>query len=83
MLENGKMPYIQCVSDYLKAEADAGYLTLEDSQRAARQFLAMIADQLFWPPLLMPDFQVSDGEAKRAVEEALLTILARHAVSKR
>ncbi len=83
MLENGKMPYIQRVSDYLKAEADAGHLTLEDSQRAARQFLAMIADQLFWPPLLMPDFQVSDGEAKRAVEEALFTILARHAVSNR
>ncbi|HEY0264264.1 MAG TPA: TetR/AcrR family transcriptional regulator [Granulicella sp.] len=80
MLENGKMPYIQRVSEYLKGETAAGRLRIEDTQRAARQFLAMIADQVFWPLLLMPDFKVSDRETKRAVEEALLTILARYEV---
>ncbi len=80
MMESGKMPYIYRVSDYVKKEADSGYLKVDDPKRAARQFLAMIADQIFWPALLGADFNVSDREMKLAVDEALLTILARYGV---
>lgn len=79
-LESGKMPYIQRVSDYLNGETNARRLRIEDTRRAARQFLAMIADQVFWPAMLIRDFKVSDRETKLAVEEALLTVLARYEV---
>jgi hypothetical protein len=36
---------------FLKEEANAGRLEVHDSMRAARQFLAMISDQLFWPAI--------------------------------
>lgn len=58
-------------------EANAGRLQILDESRIARQFLAMISDQLFWPAMLTPDFSASDREAKQAVEEALLTIMSR------
>ncbi|MFT4113924.1 TetR/AcrR family transcriptional regulator [Silvibacterium sp.] len=83
MLETGKIPYILRVADYLKQERAAGRLKVEDPKRAARQFLAMIADQLFWPALLTAGFKVSDRDAKLAVDEALQTLLARHAAPAR
>lgn len=80
LLESGKMPYIQRVTDYMKREMDAGRLKTEDPKRPARQFLAMISDQVFWPALLRADFTASDRQMKVAVEEALLTVLARYGV---
>jgi TetR/AcrR family transcriptional regulator of autoinduction and epiphytic fitness len=77
MMENGKMPYIHRVSDYVKSESNAGRLKTDDPRKTARQFLAMISDQVFWPALLKADFSVSDREMKLAVDDALRTILAR------
>lgn len=79
--ERGKLPYLNRVSGYLKKEANAGRLQILDESRIARQFLAMISDQLFWPAMLTPDFSASDREAKQAVEEALLTIMSRCGVA--
>ncbi len=77
LTERGKLPYLNRVSGYMKKEANAGRLQILDESRIARQFLAMISDQLFWPAMLTPDFSASDREAKQAVEEALLTIMSR------
>jgi TetR/AcrR family transcriptional regulator, regulator of autoinduction and epiphytic fitness len=82
-MESGKMAYIRRIGDYVKGERDAGRLKTDDPKTTARQFLAMILDQVFWPAMLNADFTVSDREIKLAVEEALLTILARYEVSKR
>jgi AcrR family transcriptional regulator len=79
LLEHGKMPYLSSIRAYLDAEMKQGNLSGWDGTRAASQFFAMIADQLFWPVLLSPD---SAGTAERAddvVEEAISTILARYA----
>ena len=78
LLERGKLPYVNRVSEYVKIEMDAGNLKTADPMRAARQFLAMISDQLFWPSMLDPGFSASDQDARKAVEEAILTFMARY-----
>jgi TetR/AcrR family transcriptional regulator of autoinduction and epiphytic fitness len=47
LTERGKLPYLNRLSGYLKEEANGGRLEIHDTMRAARQFLAMISDQLF------------------------------------
>ena len=81
MMDRGKMPYIQRVTEYVQHEMAAGRLQSGDAKRAARQFLAMISDQVFWPALLKADFTVTDRETKIAVEDALRTILTRYGVT--
>jgi TetR/AcrR family transcriptional regulator, regulator of autoinduction and epiphytic fitness len=78
LIEGGKMPYFNRVTDYVRAESHAGRLKIEDPARAARQFLAIISDQVFWPALIKADFRVLDRDRKLAVEDALLTFLARY-----
>jgi TetR/AcrR family transcriptional regulator, regulator of autoinduction and epiphytic fitness len=82
-LESGKTAYLRRIGDYVQKEADAGRLNTDDPQRTARQFLAMILDQVFWPALISADFTISDREMRVAVEESLQTVLARHEVNKR
>jgi hypothetical protein len=38
----------------------------------------MIADQIFWPRLLLIDFDMDEAQMYHAIDEAVLTILARH-----
>ena len=83
MLERGKLPYLRRISEYLGAERRAGNLGTWDDSKAASQFMAIIADQLFWPVLLVPGFSVSDQEAIYAVEDAVLTIIARYMVEEK
>lgn len=80
MLESGKMPYYRRVSDYLAGEVAGGNLAIDDTQRAGRQFLAMIADQSFWPAILLPSANITDRDIEIAVDEALLTFLARYEI---
>jgi len=60
---------------------ERGRLEIHDTMRAARQFLAMISDQFFWPAMLTPDSSVSDRDTNQAVEEAVLTLMARYEVA--
>jgi hypothetical protein len=78
LFEYGKTPYINRLYTYLSEEVEAGTLQINDIPLAARQFLGMINDLLFWPGLLLIDFVVSDEEAQRIVQEAVTTILARY-----
>jgi AcrR family transcriptional regulator len=79
LFEYGKTPYINRLYTYLSEEVEAGTLQINDIPLAARQFLGMINDLLFWPGLLLIDFVVSDEETQRIVQEAVTTILARYA----
>jgi TetR/AcrR family transcriptional regulator of autoinduction and epiphytic fitness len=78
VLERGKLPYVKRVSEYLHSALNIDDLALFDETVAARQFLAIITDQLFWPVLLVPGFSVSFEDARKAVEEAVSTIMARY-----
>ena len=41
----------------------------------------MISDQFFWPAMLMPDSSASDRDTNQAVEETVLTLMARYEVA--
>ena len=44
------------------------------------QFLGMIANYVLWPRMLLLDWDPDAASVARAVEEAALTVHARHAV---
>lgn len=80
---HGKMPYFESVRSYLLAEREAGTVQIEDVELAATQFLGMISNYVFWPTLLLPDWDVSDDRVAEVVDEAVRTIAARYGVSDR
>lgn len=77
----GKMPYFESVRNYLLAEQEAGTVKVEDADLAATQFLGMISNYIFWPTLLVPDWEVSAERLAEVVEEAVRTIAARYAAA--
>lgn len=78
LYERGKKPYLDRLEAYLSAEVAAGNLEMTDVAVAARQFLGMINDVVFWPRELVVDLVVTPTEARRVVTEAVETILARY-----
>lgn len=79
--EFGKEPFLEGLRTYLAREQGEGTLVMPEVGVAAGQFLGMIADQVFWPRLLLVDFDMSEATMYRAVDEAVLTILARYRTS--
>ncbi|MFC9084250.1 TetR/AcrR family transcriptional regulator [Streptomyces sp. NPDC057062] len=79
--EHGKMPFFDTVEQYLEAEAAAGHVRLKDSTTAATQFLGMISNHVFWPRLLLVDWNPDGIDTDWVVAEAVETMLARYGVS--
>jgi AcrR family transcriptional regulator len=79
LYERGKKPYLDDLHRYLEAERAAGTLEVGDVEMAARQFLGMINDVIFWPRFLVVDLEVGDAEVRRVVSEAVETFAARYA----
>lgn len=50
---------------------------LPDGETATRQFLGMIASQVFWPRLMHGTWSITDEEVLDVVDEAARTIVAR------
>jgi len=78
---HGKMPYFESVRSYLMAEHEAGTVRVEDVDLAATQFLGMISNYVFWPTLLVPDWEVGADRVAQVVDEAVRTIAARYAAA--
>ncbi|BCJ68206.1 TetR/AcrR family transcriptional regulator [Polymorphospora rubra] len=78
--ELGKMPFFDSVCRYLRAEAAAGTVQLDDPELAATQFLGMISDYVFWPRMLLVNWAPGKAAMARVVEEAARTLQARYAV---
>ncbi|MDT8914939.1 TetR/AcrR family transcriptional regulator [Amycolatopsis sp. PS_44_ISF1] len=78
---HGKMPYFDSVRDYLLAEREAGTVRVDDVDLTATQFLGMIANYVFWPALLVPDWEVSAERVTEVVDEAVRTLAARYATT--
>ena len=74
----GTLPALDALSRYLRAEQDAGSVKTDPPEIAAAQFLGMIATAIFWPRLVHASWSIDDEETRRAVEEAVLTIVARY-----
>ncbi|GAA4866808.1 TetR/AcrR family transcriptional regulator [Actinomycetospora straminea] len=77
----GKMPFFDSVRDHLLAEQRAGTLRFSDADLVATQFLGMIANYVLWPRMLLLDWDPDAASVARAVEEAALTVHARHATA--
>ncbi len=77
-----RAPHLARLVRYLVAEHAAGTLALDEdgAATAASEFLAMLADQLFWPRLLVASLTVSGDDTSRVVARAVDMLLARYAV---
>ncbi|GAA1722274.1 TetR/AcrR family transcriptional regulator [Isoptericola hypogeus] len=69
----GTLPVLAALRRYLRAEH------VDDTDVAAPQFLGMIASAVFWPRLMHGTWSITEEETLRTVDEAALTIVARHA----
>lgn len=77
----GKLPYFESVRAYLAAEHDVGTMRIADPQTATTQFLGMVSNFAFWPRLLLPDWSPGERATRKAIDEAVSTMLARYATS--
>lgn len=77
--ERGKRPYLDRLRVYLQREIADGALAIDDLPLAKRQFLGMINDVVFWPRLMIVEFQIAPEEIAYVVDQAVETILARYA----
>ncbi|WP_204261452.1 TetR/AcrR family transcriptional regulator C-terminal domain-containing protein [Blastococcus saxobsidens] len=74
----GTLPAVVALHRYLRAEQDAGSVTVDSSETAAAQFLGMIASAIFWPRLVRPGSSIDDEGIQHAIEEAVRTMVARY-----
>jgi TetR/AcrR family transcriptional regulator, regulator of autoinduction and epiphytic fitness len=74
----GTLPALDALGRYLRAEQDAGSVKTDPPEIASAQFLGMIASAIFWPRLVHASWSIDEEETRRAVEEAVLTIVARY-----
>jgi hypothetical protein len=61
---------------YLQKESELNRFQIGDIPLAARQFLGMINDVIFWPRFLVMDLEISEEDVEHAVSEAVQTFLA-------
>lgn len=74
----GKLPFFEEVRRYFQAAADAGSLDVQDPTTAATQLLGMISNFVLWPGMFLTDWNPGAPAVAHAVEEAVLTTLARY-----
>ncbi len=81
LYERGKAPYLARLDAYLGKEVSEGRMTMPEDQRslAAREFLGMINDQLFWPRLLLASERPSQKDTQTVVASACETFRSRYA----
>lgn len=77
--DQAKGPFLTRLQDYLRTQAAAGRLVVDDVEAAANQFLAVITGQSFWPELVGRGCGGTDDDVERVVEGAVKLMLARYA----
>jgi TetR/AcrR family transcriptional regulator, regulator of autoinduction and epiphytic fitness len=78
LYRRGKEPYLKQLHVYLQREIDQYRYQIQNIPLAARQFLGMINDVIFWPRFLVMGLKISDAEVESVVTEAVKTFLARY-----
>jgi TetR/AcrR family transcriptional regulator, regulator of autoinduction and epiphytic fitness len=76
-LDFGTLPALVALGRYLRAEQDARLVTVDSPEIAATQFLGMIATAIFWPRLVHATWSIDEEGTRRAIEEAVRTMVAR------
>jgi TetR/AcrR family transcriptional regulator, regulator of autoinduction and epiphytic fitness len=77
--ERAKGPFLQRLEDYLRAQAKAGRVVIDNAGAASNQFLGVITGQSFWPELIGRGCGGADDDVEQVVEEAVKLMLARYA----
>jgi TetR/AcrR family transcriptional regulator of autoinduction and epiphytic fitness len=77
--ERAKGPFLERLQDYLRTQAGAGRLVVDNVEAAANQFLAVITGQSFWPELVGRGCGGTDDDVEQVVEGAVKLMLARYA----
>lgn len=78
LYRRGKEPYLKQLHAYLQQEIDQHRFQIADIPLAARQFLGMINDVIFWPRFLVMGLEISEAELESVVSGAVKTFLARY-----
>ncbi len=78
LYRRGKEPYLKQLHVYLQREIDQHRFQIADIPLAARQFLGMINDVIFWPRFLVMGLEISEAELESVVSGAVKTFLARY-----
>jgi AcrR family transcriptional regulator len=78
LYRRGKEPYLKQLHVYLQREIDQHRYQIQDIPLAARQFLGMINDVIFWPRFLVMGLKITDTDVECVVVEAVKTFLARY-----
>jgi len=82
LYRRGKEPYLKRLHTYLQNEINQTRLQIKDIPLAARQFLGMINDIIFWPRFLITGLEMSEAEVEYVIIEAVKTFIARYKVAK-
>jgi TetR/AcrR family transcriptional regulator, regulator of autoinduction and epiphytic fitness len=83
LYRRGKEPYLKQLHVYLQREIEQGRYHIQDIPLAARQFLGMINDVIFWPRFLVMGLAIDDAEAEKVVAEAVKTFLSRYQIARK
>lgn len=78
LYQHSKKPYLDKLEVYLRLQVEVGELDIGNVPLATRQFLGMINDLLFWPRLLIVDFEPNKEDCETVVSEAVETFLKRY-----
>ncbi len=81
LYRRGKEPYLNQLHVYLQREIDQQRYSISDIPLAARQFLGMINDVIFWPRFLVMGLTITDADVDSVVREAVKTFLARYRIA--
>ena len=78
LYEKGKKPYLDALEGFIRRQTQEAVFDVSNIALAARQFLGMINDVVFWPRLLVPKIYYTQQQSEEIVSEAVHTFLARY-----
>jgi TetR/AcrR family transcriptional regulator, regulator of autoinduction and epiphytic fitness len=77
----GKEPFFERVHGYLSAADESGSLRIPNSTIAATQFLGMISNVVFWPKLLLTEWDPTPDQIAETIAGAVAVLLAAYPAS--
>lgn len=74
----GKEPFFERVHAYLTAADEGGTLLVPNPTIAATQFLGMISNVVFWPKLLLVEWNPTADRVDEAISGAVIALIATY-----
>jgi AcrR family transcriptional regulator len=74
----GKEPFFERVHAYLTAATEGGALRVPNATIAATQFLGMISNVVFWPKLLLVQWDPTEDQVDEAITGAVTMLISTY-----